>query len=121
MERLDFYLPNFPKQKITQRIQSFVELHDKYIRIVYEFFADEPKDYDDESLGWENSFTDLDSWVLKQFIYGIEVSRTINPPRYRLSILHAGNESMKIFFRKKEEALEMATKIREWWLESKVK
>jgi hypothetical protein len=114
MDRIDFYLPSFSKQKITQRIQSFVELHEKYFRLVYEFYADEPNDEDDEGLGWNNSFTDLDLCILKEAIYAIEIGITINPIRYRVAICYSGNDSTRIYFRKKEEATEMAAKIKKW-------
>ena len=118
MQKIEIRLCNLSKQKITELIEAFLELGDNYIRLVYRFHADEPQK-DDESLGWESVYTDLDIHCQKEKISAIEISRINKPPRWKIMVSVSGcSEDLKVYFKSREEAQEMKDKILKWWLKN---
>lgn len=114
-KKIEFDLLSFKEQKVTNRIHSYIELREHWLRVVYEFFADEPKDEHDESLGWKNSFIDYDHWILRENIVGVGVERTENPTRYKVHITVKEFEyPVRIYYKLKTDAQELAKTIRGW-------
>lgn len=101
-------------QSPTEVQECYVELLDD--RMVYHirFFADEPVDENDKSLGTKNVFNAFKTVAMKSHIAGFEKTYTTSK-KWGVYIMIIGFASdIKVFFKKEEEATDFFEKINTW-------
>lgn len=115
--KIDIKMPWLLKQKPLEVKQSFVELTNTHIRYCVEFTAEEWINNEDEELGKKEEFNFIDVLALKKNIPGVEISNTINPPRYKIVVPVSGfGNDIIIYFKKRDEAQELKNIIDKWLL-----
>ena len=109
-------------QVIRKTYDAFVELHEDRMHYKVKFKADEPKDREDESLGWEEVNTCWERIVFKERISGVEIEyiqATANNDnkenRWCVVICMTGfKDDIKVFFEKEPPAREFLKQISDW-------
>lgn len=108
-------------QKPTTVYNCFLELTDTHIQYKVHFLATEPVDENDKGLGLqENVINYFDIIALKGNIAGVELSVTVKGKRWCVAVIISGfGSDLKVYFRTKESAEELFTKIKSWVLNAK--
>lgn len=110
--RVDFPLLRLSKEKITQPIESFIELREHSIRYCVKFFADHLVDEEDESLGWVNEFVANDVIAEKKSITGFIKKWSLGSKVWKISIIISGfADNIDVFFKRESEATELFEKL----------
>lgn len=65
IERINIKPIDLRLQKVKECTEYFIELRDNSLLYSIRFYADEPKDEEDEALGWEEKFTCVTNAVNK--------------------------------------------------------
>lgn len=82
-----------------------LELHENYLKYNLDFEAEEPKDKDDLSLGWETVITKVELICLMKSISGIEKSWSVINRKWMVVIMVDGFiDDIKAFFNREDEA-----------------
>lgn len=104
-------------QNPTEIQECFIELYPTYLLYQIRFFADEPVDENDKSLGVQSVFNSFKTIALKKNVAGIEKQFT-QSKRWAVYIMISGFAGdIKVFFKKESEADEFFEKIEKWLLQ----
>lgn len=99
-------------QKPSDDGQIRLELHEKYIFYYVKFYASEPKDTEDQTLGWETVYNNYETIVSKTAIVGIDKSYMSEGNNWSLYIFVSGMAGdVKLYFKKESEAQEVFDKL----------
>lgn len=101
-------------QKPTDIKESWLELNDNHISYHIEFYADEYKDENDESLGIENIYNKFDITVLKSFVAGVEKNFTLDKKWGVFIRIMGFTNDLKVYFRSEQKAQELYDKLYSW-------
>lgn len=117
IEVIDIMPIQLENQKIKECTEYYLEIRDNSILYSARFYADEPIDENDKSLGWETVFNCFKTVARKENIAGIE--KTLTKYKYwGIYIMVSGfANDMKIFFKRESEAQELFDKLHKWLYE----
>lgn len=102
-------------QKITECSELYLEIKGHLLTYSCKFYADEPKDPEDKSLGWVNFFNRVYIVTTKDKISGMEKSFIPRTNHWGVYVLVPGfQEAIRVFFKKEKDADEVFTKIFNW-------
>lgn len=117
IERINIKPIDLRLQKVKECTEYFIELRDNSLLYSIRFHADEPKDEEDEALGWEEKFTCVTNAVNKQYISGIE-KRCTEYRYWGVYIITVGYANdLKLYFKRESEAQEIFDKLHKWLYE----
>ena len=92
-----------------------LELHDKYVVYKANFYAEEPKDKDDKSLGIETVYNNFELAAFKHQCVCVEKSWLSQAKRWSVYIYVNGlGYDIKMYFKKESEATEVYNKVFKW-------
>lgn len=118
IEKINIAPVNLEDQKITEFTDLFIEIRDNSLFYSCRFYADEPINPDDKSLGWKNVFNAVQVVAAKERISGLEKSFIPNTNHWGVYILVLGfAQDMKVFFKKESEAAIIFNKLHAWLYE----
>lgn len=102
-------------QKPTEIIECYIKL-DKYGMTWYcKFFADQPKDHEDESLGTENVLQHFETFALRSQITGVERGWNTKEHRWGLYVGIKGfDQDIRAFYKSESKSLEHFNIIKNW-------
>lgn len=117
-ERIELELCKLENQTPTDVKEAYFELYHTYLKYRLLFFADEPKDVDDKTLGWETAFTSFESICFKTAIVGVEKSYVQKSKVWGLYLSVNGmSQDIKAYFKKESTCQEVYDKIKNWLIE----
>jgi hypothetical protein len=109
---------NLENQKVTEFIELYLEVRDNSILFPAKFYADEPINEDDKSLGWDNKFTSFKSIASKERIAGIEKCWISGSKKWGVYIMVNGfSNDIKVYFKWESEAEALFEKLHKWLYE----
>lgn len=117
IERIDIKPIELENQKIKECTEFYLELRDDNILYACRFYADEPKDENDKTLGWESIFNCFTTVARKSSIAGIEKVYTKYKYWGVYIMVNGFANDMKIFFKRESEAQELFDKLHKWLYE----
>jgi hypothetical protein len=101
------------RQKMNGDGDIRLEFYNKYIRYVCKFFAEEPVDREDTSLGWETIDNNFEIIISKRSIAGLEKYWDQKENHWRLYIYVDGMpEDVKVFFKTEAEIENLLNKLK---------
>lgn len=96
---------------------NFLELNDNHLIWRVKFFADEPVNPGDKSMGLKNELNDYYILAKREKVSGVEKSIMVGGKRWVIAIILTGfGSDIKIYFAKEQEAENMRDKICKWIL-----
>lgn len=99
IQRMDLY-----DQKMHEGTELRLELYDCYFKYIGIFHAEEPKDKEDHSLGWETVYNNFEISVIKTSMVSIVKSWNDKYKYYCLYISVNGmGEDISLFFKKEKD------------------
>lgn len=111
MDKITFKPVALEAQKPTEVKDCYIELHENHIVFSYDFLAEEPTNEDDLALPWEVIRNECLKTVMKKDISGVEM--LLSQGFYKIFIsVKSAEEDIKIFHKRKSEALAMYEKIK---------
>jgi hypothetical protein len=114
IEKINIKPIKLESQKIKECTEFYLELRDNSIQYCIRFYADEPVDENDKTLGWETIFNCFKTVARKSNVAGIEKTYT----KYKywgIYIMVSGfANDMKLFFKRESEAQELFEKLNKW-------
>jgi hypothetical protein len=106
---------NLKNQRMNEDGDLRLEFYDGYFKYIGDFYADEPKDRDDHSLGWEMVYNRFDIVVNKTCISGFEKSWAHQYEHWSVYIFINGiGDEIKLFFKSEKDANEVMDKLIEY-------
>lgn len=92
-------------QKMDSDGELRLEFYEKYFTYIGDFFADEPKDTEDHSLGWETIRNYFEIIIDKNFVAGFEKSWSQAHNHWSIYVFVDGMANdIKLFFKTQIEA-----------------
>lgn len=117
IDRINIKPIELENQKIKECTEFYLELRDNSIEYCGRFYADEPNDENDKSLGWDSVFNCFKTVARKSNVAGIEKTYT-KYNYWGIYITISGFASdMKLFFKRESEAQEVFDKLHTWLYE----
>lgn len=113
-QKIDIVPIDLECQKPTEVRGCWIELFNNHLEYHIDFFADEPIDQEDLSLGWETVYNGVDTMAMKKNIAGIEVVRTKNKKWGLFIMIDGFPNDIKAYFNKRSQAQELYHLIYEW-------
>lgn len=114
VEKIEILPIPLRNQKPTDIKESWLLLNDSHLNYHIEFYADEQKDENDETLGWENVYNKFDITVMKSFVAGIEKHYSLDK-KWGVFIRMMGfTNDIKIYFRSESKSQELFDKLNNW-------
>lgn len=102
-------------QKITDFTELSLEIRDNSVLYTARFYAEEPIDEDDKSLGWENVFNAFSLVASKDKISGIEKCWLKVAKKWGVYIFVSGfDNDIKAYFKRESEAEAVYQKLHNW-------
>lgn len=118
IEKINIPQINLENQKITDFTELSLEIRDNSVVYTARFYADEPKDENDKSLGWHNVFNSFKIISAKPNIAGIEKSWLPHAKKWAVYIFVNGfSNDLKMYFKREGEAEEVFNKLHKWLYE----
>lgn len=118
IDKIDIPRIDLENQKITDFTELSLEIRDNSVCFIVRFYADEPIDTNDKSLGWENVLNCFKVVASKQNIAGIEKSWVNTAKKWGIYILIDGfTNDIKFYFKRESEAESIFTKLHAWLYE----
>ena len=95
--------------------QCYIELKENRLIRYMSFWAEEPTDPDDHSLGWGKVYNHFETEVVKLHIAGIEMQWLPRSKKWGVFIMVDGlADDIKIIYKKQGEASETFAHIKKW-------
>lgn len=105
MKVIQLPIVNLELMQISELIYFQVELHDEFVFRRAKFWADEPVNIEDLSLGWVNQLTMLETVISKDAITGIEMFWLPKAKKFKICVFATGvPNDLELFFNKEKEA-----------------
>lgn len=118
IEKINIEPVNLEDQKISDFTELYIEIRDNSLLYCCRFYADEPNNIEDKSLGWSNVFNRFRTAATKSNIAGIELQYLPKAKKWGVYIMVNGFASdMKLFFKKEAEANTVYDKLHAWLYE----
>lgn len=120
-------LINLRDQKIPEKATWTITTTDETLFYKHRMKAEERKDDEDETMGWEQFDRCYERLIHRKYIAALDLDFIDTPEKYSetdgdkwrvsLSIL-GSNDDLRMYFRKEEDAREVFSKLQEWWLKT---
>lgn len=120
IDKIDIPAIDLENQVITDPdlAELSLEIRDNSVQYTAKFYADEPKNEDDKSLGWENVFNHFQLVASKGNIAGIEINWLNHANKWSVLIIVNGfANDIKIYFERENEAQNVFDKLHKWLYE----
>jgi hypothetical protein len=118
IDKINIAPVNLEDQKITEFSEIFLEIRDNSLYYSCKFYADEPKDPEDKTLGWKNLYNRVQVVASKEHICGLEKSFIANTNHWGVYALVDGfAQEIRVFFKKENEATAVFDKLHKWLYE----
>ena len=107
-------------QKMSNDGELRLEFYDGYFKYIGNFYADEPKDREDHSLGWETVYNYFEVVVDKRFVAAYEKAWAHSYEHWSIYISVNGmNDDIKLFFKTQKEADAVMDKLTHYLYDTK--